>query len=321
MIGCRRLPRQSPLAVDTSANNMSVVDKGQRNNLPSRFLKSDQKHEHPVLCDPKTECSQTFQVIQDMGDGKHRQFYLQLPPGTSIADIQVYEPINSCEIYFDTAIYYPDAYIYPVGDNELTQALNNVAPMQFVTLAESNSFVPVQSNIPSSSTASTSNVVYATPASSSKSTLSHSSEPVLQIAEDEEIPNETAYMVVAAPVSKEEEPLYVNARQYHRILKRRAARQKLEAEGRLPKKRQKYLHESRHQHALARVRGEGGKFDKGKPQTTNDSEKTTESVSDLEPSQKRTRFLPVREMKSPSTSGSVSNPYINVESADGEEVF
>ncbi|KAJ7976222.1 Nuclear transcription factor Y subunit A [Quillaja saponaria] len=77
-------------------------------------------------------------------------------------------------------------------------------------------------------------------------------------------------------------PIYVNAKQYHGIIRRRQSRAKAVVENKITRVRKPYMHESRHLHAMRRPRGCGGRFLNVKSLDNGKSRSEVDKAGDLQ---------------------------------------
>ena len=113
-----------------------------------------------------------------------------------------------------------------------TNHSNGMSQMQRINFQTGQATTPNSTSSTNATNASTTVNSVTTSALNANTTIANSNSPVQAtlVASAANTPN--------SEDGAEEEPLYVNAKQYNRILKRRLARAKLENDGRIPKNRQ-----------------------------------------------------------------------------------
>lgn len=95
-------------------------------------------------------------------------------------------------------------------------------------------------------------------------------------------PQVSGRIMLPLSLTTDEGPIYVNAKQYHGIIRRRQSRAKAFMENRAARLRKPYMHESRHLHAMRRPRGCGGRFLNTKTSNNGKSGNEMKQVGDVQ---------------------------------------
>ncbi|KAI6213247.1 Nuclear transcription factor Y subunit [Aphelenchoides besseyi] len=154
-------------------------------------------------------------------------------------------------------------YCIPISTNQMNgyqvMQSNQYTPMQVINLPQGTTLVPVVQSYSGAETSQKHQPTY----------IQTSDGQQIQVVFTEDLNFASQPSGISMSIANDstqqkpsdDSPIYVNVKQYARIVQRRGARAKLLQEGRISKERRKFLHESRHNHALKRMRGIGGKFD------------------------------------------------------------